>query len=246
MKNEAFPYKIYDQDLDMLPKGQKLVINTINQYSFCIAEVDSEFKAALVDSNVLLPDGIGIVKLLSWVFGKSVNKIAGEDLFFHLVRRMDQEGGKCFFLGSSANTLDKIYLKMRKEYPSIKVGCFSPPFKDLFDEEDTATMINAVNDFEPDILFVGMTAPKQEKWVQQVKGNLNVGTIACIGAVFDFYAGTVVRPGQIWINLGLEWFVRMVKEPRRMWKRYLLNGPVFFGHLLKLKFSHKINRKTKS
>lgn len=244
MIKEAFPYKFFDQELKMLPKGQRLVINTINQYSYCVAEKDPDFKTALMESDVLLPDGIGIVKLSSWVFGRSIKKIAGEDLFYHLVGRMNEEGGKCFFLGSSTKTLEKILSRMKTDYPSILVGCYSPPYMDKFGDEDTKAMIKAVNDFEPDTLFVGMTAPKQEKWVHQVKEQLNVSTIASIGAVFDFYAGTVVRPGSFWINLGLEWFIRMVKEPRRMWRRYILYGPVFLIYILKLKIAQEKKDKT--
>ncbi len=94
-------------------------------------------------------------------------------------------------------------------------------------------MVNAVNDFQPDVLFVGMTAPKQEKWVYKHKDRLDAKIICAIGAVFDFYAGTVDRPQQFWINLGLEWFIRLYKEPKRMWKRYLYYGPVFVFHILK-------------
>lgn len=88
-------------------------------------------------------------------------------------------------------------------------------------------MINAVNDFKPDVLFIGMTAPKQEKWSYGNKEFLDSKVICSIGAVFDFYAGTVERPNKLWVNLGLEWFIRLIREPRRMWKRYLYYGPIF-------------------
>jgi N-acetylglucosaminyldiphosphoundecaprenol N-acetyl-beta-D-mannosaminyltransferase len=95
-------------------------------------------------------------------------------------------------------------------------------------------MIAAVNEVKPDVLFVGMTAPKQEKWGHANKKKLDAKTICAIGAVFDFYAGTVERPSQFWINLQLEWFIRLVKEPKRMWRRYLYYGPFFLYLLLKV------------
>lgn len=85
--------------------------------------------------------------------------------------------------------------------------------------------------FHPKFLFIGMTAPKQEKWAYANKEFLEAPIICSIGAVFDFYAGTVKRPGKAWINWGLEWLVRFAKEPRRMWVRYGYYGPVFFKDL---------------
>ena len=88
-------------------------------------------------------------------------------------------------------------------------------------------MISAVNEFKPDVLFVGMTAPKQEKWNDENKDKLEANVICSIGAVFDFYAGTITRPGKVWIKLGLEWFIRLLKEPKRMSKRYIYYGAPF-------------------
>jgi N-acetylglucosaminyldiphosphoundecaprenol N-acetyl-beta-D-mannosaminyltransferase len=95
-------------------------------------------------------------------------------------------------------------------------------------------MVAAVNTVKPDVLFVGMTAPKQEKWSKENANQLDTKTICAIGAVFDFYAGTVKRPSQFWIKLQLEWFIRLIKEPKRMWRRYLYYGPFFVYLLLKV------------
>lgn len=99
-------------------------------------------------------------------------------------------------------------------------------------------MIAAVNAFQPDVLFVGMTAPKQEKWSYKHKPQLDAKIICSIGAVFDFYAGTVARPSPFWIKMRLEWFIRLIKEPKRMWKRYLYYGPIFIKLILQQKFKN--------
>lgn len=101
-------------------------------------------------------------------------------------------------------------------------------------------MIGAVNSFQPDVLFIGMTAPKQEIWASQHKSSLNVKTICTIGAVFDFYAGTVNRPNAFFIKMGLEWLGRLLKEPKRLWKRYLYYGPVFIALILKEKLKQSL------
>lgn len=228
-------YLIFSESLYDLSVGQKTLINTINQYSYCIAEKDAAFKVALKGSDILLPDGMAIVVAVRLLTGQKIKKIAGADIHQHLLQELNQKGGSCYYLGSSENTLAKIKKRVAIEFPNIRVGTFSPPFKTEFSRTDNEKMVEAVNDFQPDVVFVGMTAPKQEKWAHEHKVQLNTKVICTIGAVFDFYAGTVERPSPFWINLKLEWFIRLIKEPKRMWKRYLYYGPVFIGLILKEK-----------
>ena len=230
-KTQLVDFSVFTKDLNNLPTANKILIQTLNQYSYCLTKEDPEFKASLLGSDVLLPDGIGIV-LANWVItGIKIKKIAGADLHQHLLEKLNIKGGRCFYLGSTKNTLKKIKKKSNEDYPNIVVGYYSPPFKSFFSKAETKEMINAVNEFHPDILFIGMTAPKQEKWAFANKEFLEAPFICSIGAVFDFYAGTVKRPGKVWINWGLEWLVRFAKEPKRMWVRYGHYGPVFFKDL---------------
>jgi|SRR5690606_29765589 len=230
-------YRLYAGTLEELPKEGQLVINTLNQYSYCIAEQDEAFKKALLDSDILLPDGIGVVASVFLLNRHRIKKIAGADLFRQQMKKLEKEKRSCFFLGSHETTLNLIKEKLAREYPSVRAGFYSPPFKPVFSKEDNEEMIRAVNGFQPDVLFVGMTAPKQEKWAHEHKDLLSAKTICSIGAVFDFYAGTVERPAKIWITLGLEWFVRLLNEPRRMWRRYLLYGPLFAYSVVRKKIS---------
>lgn len=225
-------YSVFSKTLEYLPSSKKTLVSTINQYSYCIAEEDSEFKKALKESDILLPDGIGIVIGAKFIHGKKVSKIAGADIHQFLLEKLNRESGSCFYLGSSETTLSKVRDRISSEYPNIKIGTYSPPFKPIFSEEDNVKILNVVNTFKPDVLFVGMTAPKQEKWSYANKEELDAKTICSIGAVFDFYAGTVERPNKIWINLGLEWLGRLLKEPRRMWKRYIYYGMIFAKYLV--------------
>lgn len=212
--------------------ANKLVVSTINQYSYCIAHEDEAFQKSLKEADILLPDGIGIVWAAKWLNGERINKIAGADIHEFLLQYLQNNGGRCFYLGSSTEVLEKIQKRLAKEYPNVEVGVYSPPYKPEFTQEDTNEMIEAVNAFSPKVVFVGMTAPKQEKWVHQNEQFLNKGIICSIGAVFDFYAGTVKRPNKAWQNLGLEWLGRFVKEPKRMWKRYFYYGVIFAYRLV--------------
>lgn len=228
-------YSIFSGTLNQIGFAQKILINTINQYSFCIAEQDAKFKNALQRSDVLLPDGEAIVAAVHRLTGQKIKKIAGADIHLHLLHQLEQKKGSCFYLGSTEDTLLKIRARMAIEFPNVKVGTFSPPYQTEFTHDHKSKKVEAVNAFRPDVLFVGMTAPKQEKWAYSHKDYLDTKIICSIGAVFDFYAGTVERPNPFWINLRLEWFIRLVKEPRRMWKRYLYYGPVFVGLILREK-----------
>lgn len=220
-------YKIFADDLNKITFDGKLSINTINQYSYCVAAEDRDFKKSLINSDILLPDGIAIVLAIKIMLGKKIPKIAGADLHKHLLQDCDKNQRSVFYLGSSNDTLSKIKEKLKIEYPGLRVGFYSPPYKAIFDDDDNLKMLAAVNMFKPDVLFIGMTAPKQEKWSDSFKSQIDAHVICTIGAVFDFYAETVNRPHRFWVYLGLEWFIRLLKEPGRMWKRYIYYGPIF-------------------
>ncbi|TWJ04626.1 N-acetylglucosaminyldiphosphoundecaprenol N-acetyl-beta-D-mannosaminyltransferase [Mucilaginibacter frigoritolerans] len=226
-------YNIFVDDLSVIPLDKKIVLNTINQYSYCIAEKDGEFRDALAQSDILLPDGVGIVLAVKLFTGIKIKKIAGATAHKHLLSELNKKSGRCFYLGSSLNTLNKIEERLATEHPNITAKFYSPPYKPKFNEKDNELILDIINSFKPDVLFVGMTAPKQEKWAYEFKNKLDVNVICSIGAVFDFYAGTVKRPRKFWIRLGLEWFIRLLKEPKRMSKRYLRYGPFFIYMILK-------------
>ena len=169
--------------------------------------------------------------------GKRIFKIAGADLHKMLLATLNKTSGSCFYLGSTDQTLQKIQEKMAVDYPNIRVGSYSPPYKNKFDSVDNQQMLQHINDFKPDVLFVGMTAPKQEKWIFENKNKIDANITCAIGAVFDFYAGTIKRPPQWLISSGLEWFGRLLSDPKRLWKRYIIYNPVFVWRILKLKKS---------
>lgn len=232
-------YSVFDGELSTISLNRKTVINTLNGHSYTVAKKDQLFRNALRDSDILLPDGVSMVIGARVLCGKKIKKIAGYDLFLFLLNYLESQNGKCFFLGSTEATLQGIKSRIAKEFPNVRVGSFSPPYKSVFSPEENLIMQNKVNDFCPKVLFVGMTAPKQEKWVCDNKDQLNVDIICSVGAVFDFYAGTSKRPSNLMINLKLEWLGRLLKEPKRMWRRYLLSTPVFFIDVVRRKAMFK-------
>lgn len=223
------------RSLTTLPGG-KLLINTINAHSYNTAQKDKLFAEALRKGDALIPDGASIVKACRWLNAKSKpeERIAGWDLFEFEMEKLNRNGGKCFFMGSSEKVLALIKQRAKVEYPQIEVETYSPPYKPEFSEEDNQAIVEAINKANPDLLWIGMTAPKQEKWTythwSELQIHCHCGTI---GAVFDFYAGTVKRAPIWWQQHSLEWGYRLLREPRRMWRRYMIGNVLFMWNLCK-------------
>ena len=237
-----------------IPEG-KFLVNTINAHSFNTAQEDELFAQALRQGDYLLPDGASIVMACRWLKGKSQPKerITGWDFFAYEMKRLNDDDGstnlplidenrkvnvnikkKVMFMGSSEFVLGKIKERAAVDYPNLEIVTYSPPYKVKFSDEDNEEIIKAINETKPNLLWIGMTAPKQEKWTwkhwKELDINCHVGTI---GAVFDFYAGTIER-APLWMqNYSLEWLYRLLKEPRRMWRRYLIGNPVFLWNIMK-------------
>jgi N-acetylglucosaminyldiphosphoundecaprenol N-acetyl-beta-D-mannosaminyltransferase len=128
--------------------------------------------------------------------------------------------------------------RMARDYPNIKVaGLYSPPFKDVYSRAEINEMIKAINAAAPDVLWVGLSAPKQEKFIFENRARLNVKFIGAVGAVFDFYAGNIRRNENSWfVHHGLEWLPRLLQEPGRLWPRMFVSAPVFVWHVVKQRF----------
>ena len=237
MKIKDLTIAINKIELSELP-DKKLLINTINAHSYNTALKDPLFAEALTKGDVLIPDGASIVMACNWLKAKSQPKerIAGWDLFVFEMEKLNAQGGKCFFMGSSERVLALIKAKAAEVYPNITVETYSPPYKPEFTDEDNRAIIDAINAAKPDLLWIGMTAPKQEKWAythwNELDINCHCGTI---GAVFDFFAGTVERAPLWWQEHSLEWLYRLLKEPKRMWRRYIIGNTLFLWNITKEK-----------
>lgn len=227
--------------LASIPQGKKL-INTVNAHSFNTAKKDKLFAEALMKGDYLIPDGASIVKACGWLKAKSRPKerIAGWDLFEFEMRRLNENQNenenkkRVMFMGSSEKVLELIRKKAAEVYPNIEVVTYSPPYKPEFSDEDNKAIIDAINAANPDLLWIGMTAPKQEKWTYSHWDELNIHChVGTIGAVFDFFAGTVERAPIWWQEHGLEWLYRLLKEPKRMWRRYIIGNTLFLWNMTK-------------
>ena len=210
----------------------------LNQHSVEVAAADVTFHNSLVSADFLTADGIGVVHASRLLGGQIRKRLTGMDMFLGIAAAMDRaKQGSFFFLGSTEETLHKIREEMASKFPHVVVaGTYSPPFKPEFSEADNRRMIEAVNESNADVLWVGLTAPKQEKWIFENREHLNVGFAAPVGAVFDMFVGNITRVSPFLQDLGFEWLHRLVQEPRRLWRRTFVSGPRFLLRVLSYRF----------
>jgi N-acetylglucosaminyldiphosphoundecaprenol N-acetyl-beta-D-mannosaminyltransferase len=227
--------RLCERLLECLERSSDMtLVACANPHSLVTARGDREFAQALHDADVLLPDGVGITFALRSFFGTDIDRITGSDLF-ELLLGMNRSNRplRHFFLGSSDEVLLAIKSRLAIEEPGvIWAGGYSPPYTAVFSPADNAAMLAAVNAAEPDVLWVGLTAPKQEKWLSANRTLLNVRLGCAVGAVFDYYAGRNKRPA--WAaRLGVEWLLRLIQEPRRLWRRTFVSSPAFLLAVMK-------------
>lgn len=231
------------EGLKSIPKG-KYLINTINAHSYNTAQTDALFAEALIKGDYLIPDGASIVMACKWLKASSRpnERIAGWDLFDYEMQQLERESAalpegekkSVMFMGSSKKVLTLIVERAATEFPHLRVVTYSPPYKPEFSDEDNKAIIHAINEASPDLLWIGMTAPKQEKWTYTHWKELNIHChVGTIGAVFDFFAGTYKRAPIWWQEHSLEWLYRLIKEPKRMWRRYIIGNTEFLWYMLK-------------
>ena len=209
-----------------------------NVHTSVMGRENPEYKEVLNSSVFTFADGSPIAKLQQKEGYIGAERVAGPDFMEHMFR--DTTDGKVshFFYGSSEETIEKLRDNLLKNYPRINIaGMYSPPFRALSEEED-AEHVKMINDSGADIVWIGLGAPKQEKWMLAHKDKIN-GVMMGVGAGFDFHGGTIKR-APVWIRkIGFEWLYRLFQDPERLFKRYFVTNTKFICYLIKDSFSKK-------
>jgi N-acetylglucosaminyldiphosphoundecaprenol N-acetyl-beta-D-mannosaminyltransferase len=183
-------------------------------------------------AGLVTPDGMPLVWLSRLKGHRTVARVYGPDLMLDCCRLSVERGYRHFFYGGMEGVPELLARRLTERFPNLRiVGSYSPPFRALTPAEDEA-IVRRINDAEPDIVWVGLSTPKQERWMAEHRARLRAPVLIGVGAAFDFHAG-LKRQAPAWMRRsGLEWLFRLVTEPRRLWKRYLVNNPLFLGRLL--------------
>lgn len=196
-----------------------------NVHTVVTSRTDRDLREYTNRSFLSLPDGRPLSIYARLCGYKDVDQVAGPDFMEYCLQAMP--GTRHFFYGSTEKTLTKLCSNIRERYPQIQiVGAYSPPFRDLT-EHEKAEVIRMINDTNPDFVWVGLGAPKQEKWMAENWQHLKPAILLGVGAAFDFHAGTVKRCPQWMRTMSLEWLYRLIQEPRRLWRRYFVTNSLF-------------------
>jgi N-acetylglucosaminyldiphosphoundecaprenol N-acetyl-beta-D-mannosaminyltransferase len=183
-------------------------------------------------SGLTTPDGMPMV----WagrVAGARISRVYGPDLMLALCAVADERGWSHYFYGGRAGIPERLAARLRQRFPRLRVaGTHSPPFRPLTPEED-ADLVRRVNATAPDIIWVGLSTPKQERWMADHVGRVDAPALIGVGAAFDIHAGTLPQAPRWMQRSGLEWLYRLIREPRRLWRRYLRNNPAFLYRILR-------------
>jgi len=226
-------YTVFSDNLSKISHKQEKckVINTISPNSYGLSIKDLEFELALMSTDYLVLDGVYFAFASLLLNGKNIKKNQGSEVFYHFINRMNEVSGKVFFLGSTEDTLNKISKRAKRDFPNIQLKTFSPPFKSEFSEFENREILTEINSFKPDVVFIGMTCPKQEKWAIRNREQINGGLAIAIGNVFDWYAGTQKAIHPIWFKMRLGWFIRIFLRPE-IFRRNIGNQMTFFLHVI--------------
>jgi N-acetylglucosaminyldiphosphoundecaprenol N-acetyl-beta-D-mannosaminyltransferase len=179
------------------------------------------------DSGLTTPDGMPMVWAGRWAGARWMERVYGPDLMLAVCERAVQHGWKSFFYGGKPGVADQLASELRKRFPELPVvGTYSPPFRPMTPAEDTE-IVDLINGANADIVWVGLSTPKQEHWMADHRTALTAPVLVGVGGAFDIHAGAVPQAPR-WIQRsGLEWAFRLAVEPRRLWRRYLGNNPRF-------------------
>ncbi len=182
---------------------------------------DPHLRAIFNHSGLTTPDGMSIVWLLRLKGHHHVRRVYGPDLMNALCRQSLEYGYRHYFYGGAPGVAETLQAKMQEQYPGLQVaGTYCPPFRPLTPEEDIQVM-EIIKDSKPDILWVGISSPKQEIWMAEHVERLGIPALIGVGAAFDFLSGNKEQAPR-WIQRsGLEWLFRLASEPKRLWRRYV-------------------------
>jgi len=218
--------KVANQVVEWAQKAESRAICIANVHVLMEAYDSREFAKEMDTADLVTPDGMPLVWMLRLKGVKGQTRVYGPTLMLHVIEMAAREKFPVGFYGANDQTLQKLIMRLNKRYPDLQVAyAFSPPFHPL-DEQESDKIYQDISASGTRILFVGLGCPKQEKWMAEQHGKIPAVMLG-VGAAFDFLAGTKSQAPAWMQGIGLEWFFRLIHEPRRLAKRYLYNNPRF-------------------
>ncbi|MFH1772625.1 MAG: WecB/TagA/CpsF family glycosyltransferase [Candidatus Omnitrophota bacterium] len=230
-----------EQWISAYKQGPAKYICVTNVNSVVEAQKNPYLKEITNASDLSVCDGMPLVWAARRNNFKLKERVYGFALMNEILKISLSKGYKNYFYGSTPYVIDKMVINVRSKYPGLKIcGSYSPPFRNLTAKEKEEVIRN-INNSKADIVWVGLGYPKQEIWMYEYRDSIKCPVFIGVGAAFDFFAGNK-RQAPVWIqNAGLEWFFRLLCEPKRLWRRYLVNNTIFIFLMLKKALKFNIN-----
>jgi N-acetylglucosaminyldiphosphoundecaprenol N-acetyl-beta-D-mannosaminyltransferase len=222
-----------EQIAGWIESGQQHYVCVTGVHGVMEAQYDPELVEIHNRSGLTTPDGMPMVWASRFAGARHVRRVAGPDLMLEVCQRAAEQGWTSYFYGGNDGVPELLADHLSEMFPGLKVvGTHSPPFRPLTEEEDRIE-VERINVADPDLLWVGLSTPKQERWMASHLGRVTARTLLGVGAAFDVHAGLVPRAPRLIRNSGMEWAYRVYREPRRLWRRYLRNNPRFLLRIVK-------------
>lgn len=217
--------------MDWIATGKKSYVAVTGVHGVIEAQYDPDFKRILNETGLCVPDGMPLVWLLKQAKHKEVGRVFGPDWMLDLCQALAAEKRSVFYYGGKPGVAEELAKKMEEDYPGIRtVGTICPPFRAVTADEK-AQYVSIMNEADPDVIWVGLSTPKQERWMAEYRPLLNARVLIGVGAAFDYNTGKLQRAPRWVQQSGMEWLYRLILEPRRLWRRYLRNNPMFLYYL---------------
>ncbi|HFU7057824.1 TPA: WecB/TagA/CpsF family glycosyltransferase [Bacillus cereus] len=219
---------------EVVRDNKKIHLHTANVDHIVIASKDYEFAEILKNAEIVIADGMPIVWYSKILKKRLPERVTGVDLAYKMCETSRENNFKMFLLGAAEGIGELATEKMRDLYPNVEiVGSYSPKKEEINDEEKSIQIIKKINNSGANVLLVALGAPKQEFWISKYKDALNTNINIGVGATIDFMAGNVKRAPMFYQKYGLEWMYRLFQEPKRMFKRYIINDSSFIILVIK-------------
>jgi len=224
------PTAVAEMELAIV-EGRRAYVSTCPVYTLMQGHERHEVRAALNGADWVTPDGMPVAWALRWFGAHGVGRVYGPDLMLALAELSARQGYAQYYLGGGPGVAEALAIEMRRRFPRLNVaGTYCPPFRALAPEEERE-MVTRLNVSGAQIIWVGLGSPKQDLWMARYRARLTAPLLVAVGAAFDFFTGRQVQ-APVWMQRnGLEWLFRLLHEPRRLWRRYLVYNPKFLFQL---------------
>mgnify|MGYP001422775920 CR=1 FL=1 len=227
---------------DAIAKSNKSYVCVCPVSTIMECQKDQEVLQSVNSANLVTPDGMPVVWLGKSKGYRNISRVYGPDLMLKMCKISEDKGYKNYFYGSKSDVLGKLQEKLKELFPNLYItGTYSPPFRELSGGEDNE-IIRMINESNSDILWVGLGSPKQDLWMHKYRDKINVPVMIGVGAAFDFISGAKKQAPKFMQRIGCEWLFRLILEPKRLWRRYIIGNALFLYLIAKGLVTEKLRR----